>query len=261
MAGRPQSRMRHNAGVVRLDTAEVQSFVEKTLLPRINRALRSMPPRKPIGEELEVPGMKVSVDAALGQRVVRLTSPITVISGPADSDEPVPRLVFSGDVSDPNVGIFLNGSWPPMGFLHASTQRSIAACPSKNCLPYALYSGLIHELTHLFDSMFPQKHVDTSVFDETGKYLGERGEEYINAPKEVRAHMQQIVDDALRAARDPALRAFAAKSKTPDRTLVDEVLHESEAWRKMAPFVSERNGQKVVLAVYKTLAEAGLLFK
>lgn len=106
-----------------------------------------------------------------------------------------------------------------------------------------LYSVLIHETTHLADKLerlAPLTDRESAV-------------SYYNIPSEVRAFIQQVVDETVKAAKTIAksLEGF-----TDTQQLVDRSLEYSKTWQRIRPYVNDENKKKILKAVYSVIGRA-----
>lgn len=138
-----------------------------------------------------------------------------------------------------DISIAVNGSVMPMEYLKSTT------------LTDDLYSMLLHEFTHAMDlsGIVNQKVNDVST--DTGLT------EYYNQPREVRAYLQQIIDEVQKVI--PAIiKQYANRHK-----LMDEVLKRSFTWNKFKDRWNHESKKKIMQAVYHEVdinvdaAEAG----
>jgi len=107
------------------------------------------------------------------------------------------------------------------------------------------YSVLIHEATHLADQL---PRVASDADNEDLKI-------YYNKPTEVRAFMQQIVDEVVAHARSIAkdLEGF-----TDTEQLVRLSLERSTTWDRVRPYVNPSNKRKILKAVHGVIDRANL---
>ena len=96
-----------------------------------------------------------------------------------------------------------------------------------------LYSALIHEATHLHDVIRAE--------DGTS---GVSEEAYYNKPTEVRAFMQQIVDEVHEA----------LQSSSEDLSVKD-LLNASPIWQRVSPHLNDRNRRLMLSAVGRVIEE------
>lgn len=156
-------------------------------------------------------------------------------------------LLDEGDVT---VRIRLNGSRPYADFTDGESTGG-------NGLPYLINDVLVHELTHVAEWWYlsqkkQQPHVEPEL----------RGEErrksdiaYYNAPHEVRAYMQQIIEEIL-----PRARGFkrVLKPKTPHEYIL-KLLNTSVRWKQVRDYLTPANEAKILKATYDALDKGGYL--
>lgn len=235
-----------------MDNAAIEQYVEHALLPSLFRELRQMPPNAPIGRREDIVVMPFATAQADGSGNV----PVTIHIGSRDrvrSGKPV----LGGNIAPGRGGnqiyLDLNGDAPPGAFL-SEEGLPMNAGRSDHRLAYGIYSALIHELTHSADLAFGQKGPDYHTDD------GVDWVKYANNDMESRAFMQQIVDQAINLARNPSLRSVASRQRNRNEALVDLCLEEQQHWGRVAPDMSQKTRNKVLLAVTRALDDAGLLF-
>ncbi len=262
MAGRPQrrARMRANGRAVPLDKADIEDFVDADLVPDINEFLRTLPPDAPLGDHHEFVGMYIGLQShGTGEHLpvlVKVDSRVNkktwwlVGSANATKDERGHATVY----------LCLNGRFASSSFLDPQVQRTTDQCEDTSCLPFALYHALIHELTHVKDDEFPHRSKDYVLRDEKGEFAGVDPKLYYADEMEVRAFMQQVVDDVVRCARDKRVHQRAARERNAIEALIKFCLSVSSTWNRMDPHLSPKNRKKVLLAVHSALGSEGLLF-
>ena len=108
-----------------------------------------------------------------------------------------------------------------------------------------LYPVLLHELTHAADK-YTRGGLGMSLDEARGN------EDYYNDPGEVRAYMQEVVDEVMRHSRhfDTFFRKFG-----PSRGL-EYLLKFSATWTEASPYWTEVNRRKVIKAVSQAIAES-----
>jgi hypothetical protein len=108
-----------------------------------------------------------------------------------------------------------------------------------------LYSVLIHEVTHLRDLL---KH--------TPARAGAGSADYHNKPSEVRAFMQQIVDEVLsyvhKLGRDDGGWLFTGRLSSD---FVDSVLDKSGTWERIRRDLTKPNEKLILKAVTRSLSD------
>lgn len=142
--------------------------------------------------------------------------------------------------------IQLNGSYTAETF-HGAAKSGILA--------EHVYDLLIHEITHIADK-FPVPRSYKPRKDPREKFQPADMRAYFNDPKEVRAYMQQIVDEVLNIGgrRGPAkiIETFGSRG-------VGMLLRNSVTWREIEKFLNPRNRKLIMKSVYQALEEAGAL--
>jgi len=136
-----------------------------------------------------------------------------------------------------NIYVRVNVAVPEIAELRDHPEKFFASMQSK----------LLHELTHVRDFMRERDVIEPSVDMRA----------YFNSPHEVRAYMQQVVDDVLRIA--PTLQEKAALSRTPNEVVIEGSLSESPAWNKVERHLNAANRQRILKSVALALADHGLL--
>ena len=111
-----------------------------------------------------------------------------------------------------------------------------------------IYSVLIHEVTHAADVIRSQDRVRPE----------DDFEGYLNSPHEMRAHMQQIVDEALEVADK---EAESMEGFTDTRQLVELGLKGSFTWRSKGKEFNRDSRRKILQAVHFAIDEADLVAK
>jgi hypothetical protein len=162
-----------------------------------------------------------------------------------------------------DITLNMNGAISPAEYLEIPAPGSgfktiriqpLSSCTHETCLNYGLYSILIHEVTHAAESMFKGKGLSYS-YDENRKVNDETA--YMNDPKEIRAFMQQIVDETSRSATVPVIRDH---SNRDNQKLLNLCLKLSTTWKIIHASLTPTNRAKILKAVYGELASSGLLF-
>jgi hypothetical protein len=117
-----------------------------------------------------------------------------------------------------------------------------------------LYTTLLHELTHAADHAYDNK---TSQLGRP-PYMAKDGViddvEYWNDPRELRAFLQEVVEESLARA-ETFVRAHRKENITREQVL--EYVYEGKMWKQTAKFMNERNRAKILKAVYAALVDAG----
>ncbi len=230
-SARPQTRP------IPINKSSIRKFVTETLLPAVEEWLYTQPQSKPLGVRAEVvDGGYISyLRSNKKEHVVR----VVVAAKPAlNTNEAVGSALFS----DRKVTLFLNGRFSPSELLEGNLAGS-------------LFSFLIHEITHSADIFAPELTYHYSdARSETTRHI------YVNDPSEVRAFMQQIVEETSASARNKLYRELAARKTDKNRALVDAILKASLTWSDIERHLNVRNRAKILKAVYDDLEREGLLF-
>lgn len=186
----------------------------------------------PLGERILLPRAPFDVFAPDGTyvnvlvqlRSVTTRSPYYIVSGGQGHDKQGRTYVV----------INVNGSIPQERIrLPAQKRAGVAA---------QIYPVLLHELTHA---------ADTHTKGREGDKPPEADEEYYNTPAEVRAYMQEVVDEVQRS---PNMRQRLAEAYGAGKGL-EYLLKLSSTWKEIEPFLTEKNRRKIIHAVVKATEE------
>ena len=238
---------------IRIDKLAIRRLVDGELIPELTAWLKRQDQEEPIGAKRGIAGTTLVVSPVGGRPPLKVA--ITVRSVRSPSDE---LAVVSGqaallpwdwqdDEQRVEVALNLNARLTPVEYLN---ERMSANASDRKYVPYGLYSVLIHELTHVMEMPFMRGPAYEQE-DERPSNV----KEYVNSPIEVRAFMQQIVDEVLVWAK----RAVSRTGKT-NRSLIDQVLRRSTTWQRVHHHMNAANRKKLLSAVYDALDTAGLLF-
>jgi len=237
-----------------LDKAVFKKLVDDELVPELVVALKRMKQDEPIGVNRRLGFNKIVINPVGGRGPLQVT--ITVRSVQTNSDDAVvsgqAALIPHDFWEDPTVemSLNLNGRLTPAEYLG---KRSSPALDRKY-LHYGLYSVLIHELTHVMEMPFMR----AQPYALSDDHKPADPEEYVNSPTEVRAFMQQIVDEVLIWAKRPLARMDA---KGSNRRLVDALLNYSATWKKVQKWLNAVSRKKILSAVYDALDKGGFLYQ
>jgi len=147
--------------------------------------------------------------------------------------------IKKGSTKIPVIVLIFNGVHSPQDVLNFASTRG-----GKDILLQEAYSDLIHELTHA-------KEIEGKKRKTSAERLKEGGTKaYYADAWEVRAYMQQIVDEALK---NFPKRGMLYKKMTFDKALAIN----SPTWRRVKKEFSEENQYKIMSSVYQMLSEAG----
>lgn len=256
---RVAARFQTAARPVPIDKKGIAQFVEKTLMPGIVRWLKHQSNQdEPLGDRTGIIARELEVESVDGKELLLAEVIIksvgskgkwaAVLGGSSGS-----RRWESGQ-GRIKVTLWLNGALTPADFLvpQPGTDRlqPLSRCTYETCLPYGLYSILIHELTHTAESMFQKVPEYLRGVDNP---MAEKPREYVNDPQEVRAFMQQVVDEAVKGARH--LRSHAKSNQW----LINYSLRMSTTWKIIEPDMTHANKAKILKAVYEAFEKEGLL--
>lgn len=105
-----------------------------------------------------------------------------------------------------------------------------------------LWRQLIHELTHALDLTRGQESggLDPKTVDEWVRYF--------NLPREVRAYMQEIVDQVLQT-------VPRGSSSQADQSLINRALMQSRTWQEIGNLFNPANRKKILQAVFAAVSE------
>lgn len=117
-----------------------------------------------------------------------------------------------------------------------------------------LYAAMLHELTHAAD------HAYDNATAQLGRppYMAKDGSiddaEYWNDPRELRAFIQEVVEEALARA-ETFMRSRYGENVTREQVL--EYVYGGKTWKQVSEHTNERNRAKILKAVYTALVDAG----
>lgn len=247
---------------VRINRRLIEAFVTRTLVPQIERWLKRQRQDKPIGALRNIASGSLEVDAVDGkyplQADVQVDSKAATGKWAAVLGGSSGRYRWERGQGVVDIKLWLNGALTPADYLSGDPMtgnrlQSLNSCTHEHCLPYGLYSILTHEVTHTAESMFRQ---DPTYYRGPDHEVDEVA--YVNDPGEVRAFMQQIVEEVSRGFQK--LRDYAERQGKGNRELIDLALKLSTTWKGIEKHLSASNRAKILKAVYNGLDEAGLLF-
>ncbi len=264
LAYRVSSRYRVATRPIPIDKREVVRFVAKELAPDILRWLQRQPEDDPIGAVQGVASGVIEVESSDGKGTLRAYVYVeskaargkwaAVLGGSSGK-----RKWEKGEARV-QVTLWLNGALSPKEWLDedpvtGGRMQPYPGCSSERCLAYGLYSILTHELTHAAESMFEGREPTYYQRGPEGEQVVTDEVAYINDPKEIRAFMQQVVDEVLRYATTPMIRDNAKNPKH----LIDLSLKLSTTWKAIDPHLTRANRSRILKAVYGALSQEGLV--
>jgi hypothetical protein len=250
---------RRHARAIPIDKEAVAEFVEGELVPRIMRWLARRPNRdEPIGDVHEFADETFEMWGVNHQRLE-----FDVFVGARHSTaKGAAVLGGSMNAEDMEIRLFINGALTPNDILVPSKWLNrlapLRSCTHETCLPFGLYTTMIHEVTHASESVFKQK------LQYSPSEVREKGEAafgpYLNDPGEVRAHMQQVVDEVVRMADRDMIRENAKGKPNPNQALIHMCLMLSTTFGIIEKHLTPHNRSLILKAVFQALEHEGLLF-
>lgn len=259
------ARKKVAARPIPIDKGMLASLVTEDLVPAIKRWLMKHPrPDQPIGNVQRITDEHIWISKVGGGEV---QAEVLVAARKADKDN-LPVIGASASRTG-LITLVLNGAFTPNKLLGRDGDgvdfgfgskykhdyfQPLSGCKTFQCLPYGLYSHLIHEVTHV-----AEQHLSMGVPTYSPAEVREKGEEvwdsYVNDPMEVRAFMQEIVDQAT----DFARRYPDIKTRMDPQEWVGVLLTMSTTWGIIEKHLSSVGRRKILKALYSELAREGLL--
>jgi len=237
---------------IKLDKQRFKKLVDDELVPEITRALKRLNRDEPLARRIRLRFERIEINPVGGRGPLPVQ--IMVESMPTGSDAAVVSgqavLVTEGVLEGPVVELTLNlnGNLTSEQYLNERLSRAL----DQQYLYYGLYSVLIHELTHVMEMPFIRERPYAMNEDDTPVDV----KEYVNSGIEVRAFMQQIVDEVLIWAKRPIARLHAEGS---NQRLVEALLKSSVTWKKVQKWLNATSRKKILSAVYDALDKGGFL--
>ena len=237
------------------------TFVDQRLVPELVRNLKRLPQDKPIGSGYQLAEDAFRLEDVKNDEIwvdVVLVSKLSGKKGTTVLKAWAGPVRFSQGEYRAEVGVEINGAFTPSDLLGGSEVslggasyqhdylQPVYSCRTLHCLPYSVYTQLLHEFTHIADKFNPK--VDYYRPDKSVD-----PERYHNHPGEVRAFMQGVVDEALNAG-----KKLKEHFKGNARRLIDMSLRMSETWKLTAPHMTAANRKKILTAVYTAFEQEGL---
>jgi hypothetical protein len=142
----------------------------------------------------------------------------------------------------PVVILSLNGSYTPR-----ELSKSLRGSPE--LIQDMMYRTLLHEVTHAKE---PSSKAEYELGGAGEQYTTSDLSRYYNDPKEVRAFMQQVVDEVHEAFGD---RQDAVIDKFGEARGLKMMLNTSETWRDVKEHLNEDNRKKMLKAVHRAVSE------
>jgi hypothetical protein len=223
------STVRMAARPIRIDKAQVKRKTEE-IAEDIWRRLKRMPQDEPVGRF--VLNFNVVIRNTDGENIETV---IVVKMQPSSSVDLVPgggtgKAVRTGQSA---IVVLLNGRYNPPVFN-----------PKASRFMDELYGILLHEFTHIAD-----KYKGGGPTTRHVKTLEEMdAEKYYNRPSEVRAYMQQIVDEVRKYF--PKIRKHFDRKES-----VHLALRTSQTWKEIEPYLNRRNRNRILNAVWNSIQD------
>ena len=254
---------RRGSRAIGLPKSEIAQFVDRDLVPKIRRTLERLRPDRPLGTGPVLAEGTIVVDDVKGDRVY---ADVTIQTRAATKKGTAVLKAWAGPVKFVRgdyrsaVVVEVNGAFAPQEILAGQEMsmgqglrfkhdmlQPVSSCRTLQCLPFAIYNQLLHELTHVVDTFMPK----VDYYNADGTVIDAR---YYNHPAEVRAIIQTMVDEALNHG-----RKLKEHFKGNSQRLVAMVLRMSSEWKVVEPHMNRQNTAKVMKAIYTALVEEGIL--
>jgi hypothetical protein len=234
---------------IKINKDTIAHAVEADLVPELKRWLKRQPQDEPVGKQDVIADSIFYIEAVDGET---LKIQVAVVGKPSNGDWAsvlgggVTKRTFKDGVGTVTIILWLNGAITPAEYLRKRFEP-LSACRYETCVPYGLYSILIHEVTHAAEVSFGGRATYKVKNDELQDDVA-----YVNDPKEVRAFIQQIVDEVVGNSKH-------LKSHFQGRKLVDMLLRMSTTWTLIEKDLRANSKKLILTAVYQALQDEGLL--
>jgi hypothetical protein len=233
--------MRRAVRPIPVDKEAVRAKATK-LSEKLLKQLEAAPPDRPVRER------QVWVQDSMPVRSVQgedLDAIVVVRAGPAGG--PGPYIDSGGfgwhqPTGRPVVIVSLNGHYTPKDLA-----RSLRGSPE--LIQDMIYTTLLHEATHASDV---RRQSGYQVSGAGEQYTTDDLDRYYNDPHEVRAFMQQVVDETERAFGD---RQETVLEKFGESRGLKMILGASDTWREINEHLHEDNRRKMIKAVHRALSD------
>jgi len=218
---------------IRLDKSAIRRLID-TLLKKLDRKLSRMDDDEPLGR-MQIAKVPFKVEGTSGKDIQLV---VVLRSKPSSSPFPVTgggmgTLRATGKTA---IVVELNGRYQ-VSFYKGS--------PDGSMLHDGLWNALLHELTHVADE-YREKVEETTTHVKTEDELDPKW--YYNQGSEVRAYMQEVVDQVL-----DVLPKF--QKTFDDKTSLVYALKFSETWGEVKEHLTPRNKKKVLGAVWSAIQD------
>jgi len=218
-------RTSKTARAIRLDKQSI-----KELAKHLETYLARKHPHRPWGDKMLLKGDPFGIKAVDGSP---LTVYIQLRSRVSDNVYYVLDAGLGYAQGHPVVVVFLNGS--------LDIPKNTGGV-----LTNQLYAVLIHELTHAADKFAPK-----GVADQMTQEEAQGNAAYYNHPAEVRAYMQEVVDEV-----EDKFKHWdkLEKSFGPGKGMT-YLMNMSNTWGEISPHLTERNRRLIIKTVSQALAD------
>jgi len=237
IAGKEPWQARQATRAIQIPKERIRKLAE-----RINRLLGQRLPdsQEPLGSQYLVKNLSLDLETLDGRDV---SVAVYVRTRPSNGRDFITGGATGArkSTNQPVVIVEVNGSIPA-----AKLRKSIQG---SDVFLTLLFSVLIHEFTHVVDP-------DTS----SGLQKATRGElpaakdidfsEYYNSPKEVRAYLQEIVEEVA-----PRFGKMPAWKKVFGPGSLARVLDQTRTWKEIKGHLTEENRRYVLKGVYRALED------
>jgi hypothetical protein len=225
-----------------LDKGEIRQLAEE-LGKKVEDHCRRQPQDMQLGHDSQVLAWSWKIKSVRGDDM-RIDGAFS--SEPSQSDQLITGayirradLLEDGDL---HLVIRLNGSKTYGDYVDTHTLSNL------------IFNDLIHELTHAAEWWY---HSHKDLVQESAVLSDpESADRYYNSPHEVRAYMQQIVDNLRNIA--PGYRKRVMPHASPQE-FVNKVLDMLPKWRQIRDHLTPQNKALILKAVYRALDEDGLV--
>ena len=217
------------ARAIRLDKhsiGEMAKLLEQALGQRIRGK------KGPLGENIIVKGHPYPIRAVDG---TTLTTYLRLQSIPTKDFKYIPSGGLGFSQGKPVVVVHVNGSIDAEQLYKGTTSHLVQR---------QLYPVLLHELTHAADKF--SRGVGESMSQEEAL----NNEAYYNHPTEVRAYLQEVVDET-----SEFFKHYEQLQRHFGNRAVEILMQRSSTWEEVSPYWTEQNKRKVIKAVVQALSD------
>lgn len=226
---------------IRIDKGQIAK-TSKAIMKDVVSFVKRLPADKQIGTHTKnfLKNHSLLLRTVDGRGIlVRILAAFEVDSHNADT---INNAAFGKSSSGPVIVVYFNGDNTAKGFL---TFTSV--------IERKLFNILIHEVTHAKD--IPG---DPGYKVVNGQPVG-GFKAYINDPKEIRANMQEIVDQAIEFATTNSRWPKLVKMMGSPNKAFGTVLNNSTTWSTIKGDLTPANRKKIMQAVHTAFRDEGLI--